>query len=176
MKFSAQIAVACLSAGALAHVAPRALSDFQQVLSTVQTDVDALDSAINAFTGNTAPVQAAATTLVNAINNGNTQLSPQPVLNLADTLTLNSGVTSFKNHAQTLVNDIKAKRPVVISTGNCAVVRTNIDDINSSAGILIQTIVSKADPAAQGIAQKQAKAIQDILDDGKAYYTTANCP
>lgn len=176
MKFSAQIAVACLSAGALAGVAPRALSDFQQVMNTVQTDVDGLDSAINAFNGNTGPVQSAATTLVNDINSGNSHLSGQPVLNLADTFTLNSQVSSFSNHAQTLVNDIKAKRPTVIQTGNCALVRDNINAINTAAGTLIQTIVSKADPAAQSIAQSQAKKIQAILDDGKAYYTTANCP
>lgn len=176
MKFSAQIAVACLSAGALAHVAPRALSDFQSVLTTVQTDVDGLDAAINAFNGATGPVQTAATTLVNDINTGNGQLSGQPVLSLADTLTLNTQVTSFKNHAQTLVTDIKNKRSVVISTGNCALVRNNIDAINSSAGTLIATIVSKTDPLAKSIAEKQAKDIQAILDDGKAYYTTANCP
>lgn len=176
MKFSAQIAVACLSVGALAHVAPRALSDFQGVLNTVQTDVDALDSAVNAFTSNTAPVQAAATKLVNDINSGNSNLAGQPVLNLADTFTLNSQVTSFKNHAKTLVDDLKAKRPTVISTGNCGLVRNNIDSINTSAGALIQTIVAKADPQAKSIAQSQAKAIQAILDDGKAYYTTANCP
>ncbi|KAJ6789964.1 hypothetical protein PWT90_05809 [Aphanocladium album] len=176
MKFSAQVAVACLSVGALANVAPRALSDFQQVLNTVQTDVDSLDTAINAFTGNTGPVQSAATTLINDINAGNTALSGQPVLSLADTFTLNQQVTSFKNHAQTLVTDIKAKRTTVINTGNCALVRTNINSINSSAGTLIATIVSKANPAAKGIAQKQADDIQAILDDGKAYYTTANCP
>ncbi|KAJ4144263.1 hypothetical protein LMH87_003153 [Akanthomyces muscarius] len=176
MKFSAQIAVACLSAGALAHVAPRALSDFQQVLTTVQTDVDNLDSAINAFTGNTAPVQSAATTLVNDINSGNSQLSGQPVLSLADTFTLNNQVTSFKNHAKTLVTDIKAKRPTVISTGNCGLVRDNVNAINTAAGALIQTIVAKANPSAKSIAEGQAKDIQAILDDGKAYYTTANCP
>lgn len=175
MKFSAPV-VACLSAGAFANVAPRALSDFQAVLSTVQTDVDNLDTAINAFNGNTAPVQSAATTLVNDINTGNGQLTGQPVLSLPDTFVLNSQVNSFKSHARTLVDDIKAKRPTVIQTNNCALVRDNINSINSSAGALIQTIVDKADPGAQSIAEQQAKDIQAILDDGKAYYTTANCP
>ncbi|TQV94422.1 hypothetical protein V2A60_002547 [Cordyceps javanica] len=176
MKFSSHIAIACLSAGALANVAPRALSDFQTVLTTVQTDVDNLDSAINAFTGNTGPVQSAATVLVSDINSGNSHLSGQPVLNLADTFTLNQQVNTFKAHAKTLVNDIKAKRPTVIQTGNCALVRSNIDSINTAASALIQTIVSKADPAAKNIAQNQAKEIQATLDDGKAYYTVANCP
>ncbi len=176
MKFSAQVVVAFLSAGALAHVAPRALSDFQGVLNVVQTDIDNLDSAVNAFTGNTAPVQAAATTLINDLNTGNTNLAGQPVLSLADTFTLNQQVNTFKAHAKTLVTDLKAKRPTVISTGNCALVRNNIDSINTSAGALIQTIVSKANPAAKTIAENQAKEIQATLDDGKAYYTAANCP
>ncbi|EGX93819.1 hypothetical protein CCM_02088 [Cordyceps militaris CM01] len=176
MKYSAHVAVAFLSAGALANIAPRALSDFQLVLSTVQTDVDNLDVAVVGFTGNTVPVQAAATTLINHLISGNTNLAGQPVLSLADTLALNANVNTFKTHAQTLVTDLKNKRPTVIATGNCALVRNNINDINTASGTLVATIVSKAAAAAQSIAQGQARDIQAILDDGKAYYTVANCP
>ncbi|KAJ2976999.1 hypothetical protein NQ176_g4621 [Zarea fungicola] len=177
MKFSAQLLVAFLSTGALAGVAPRALSDFQAAMTDVQTKTDALDTAINAFTGgSTTPVQTAANNLVSTLNSRNAILSPLPVLSLADTFTLNNQVTSFKTHAQTLVNDLIAKRPVVISSSNCALVRSNIVTIRGAATPFINTLVAHADPAATSIAQAQANAIQAILQQGQDAYNTTNCP
>lgn len=177
MKFSAQLLVAFLSTGALASVAPRALSDFQTALTNVQAKTDALDTAVNAFTGgSTTPVQNAANDLVSTINTSNTALTPQPVLSLADTLVLNSQVTSFKTHAQTLVTDLINKRPVVISSSNCVLVRTNVATIQTAATTLINTIVSKANPAAASIANQQKADILAILASGATAYNTTNCP
>lgn len=176
MKVTAQIAFIFLAVGVYSRtVSPRALQDFQDVLAGVQGDVDALDTTVKAFNGNGAPVQAAAATLVSTIQSGNSYLSGQPQLTLGETLTLNSNVDSFKTHAQTLVNDLKAKRPAVAAASLCAVTRQQIATINTNSQTLMNTIVSKVPAIAQSIAQAQVTALTNILNDAQNAYSTTNC-
>lgn len=159
-----------------AAVLPRDLQDFQDVLAAVETDTDELDAAVNAYNGNVTPVSDRADDLIATIDTGNGQLTGQPQLSLSDTLILNSDVTDFKEHAQTLVDDLKAKRDQVITDGHCGLVRDKIADISDSANTLIDTIVSKVDPAAESIAEEQAADIRAILQEAADAYNTANCP
>jgi hypothetical protein len=175
MKFS-QLTVLFLASVVSAAVLPRDLQAFQNVLAAVQTDTDELDAAVNAYNGNVTPVSDRADDLIATIDNGNGQLVGQPQLSLSDTLILNDDVTDFKAHARTLVDDLKAKRGQVIADGHCALVRDKISDISDSANTLIDTIVSKVDPAAKSIAEGQARDIRAILQDAADAYNTANCP
>ncbi|KAK3186912.1 hypothetical protein K4F52_004356 [Lecanicillium sp. MT-2017a] len=175
MQFS-QLTVLFFAAVVSAGVVPRDLQTFRNVMAAVQTKTDALDAAVNAYNGNVQPVSDAADDLVDTVDSGNTQLVGQPQLSLSDTLVLNQDVTAFKSHARTLVDDLKAKRPQVITDGHCGLVRDKITEINSSSDTLINTLVSKVDPAAKAIAEGQAKDIRAILQDAKDSYSTANCP
>lgn len=178
MKFSTtQIAAICLATSTYAAaITPRALSDFTTVLATVQADVDACDVAVNAYNGDTTPVEAKAQILITDLNNGNTALVNQPQLSLPDTITLNNAVQSFKSHAQTLVNDLITQRPNVQLDSNCALVRTKVNAISVSGGTLIDTMVSKVNPLAQSIADKSAAELKAILAQAVDAYSTTNCP
>ena len=173
MKFSAQLAAACLATSAMAGtIAIRSLQDFEDVLTGLEADVDSLDAAVNAFTGDETPVLAAATTLIDDINAGNTKLSTEPQLSVTDALTLNGEVTTFKQHAQTLVNDLKTQLPAVEAAGDCADVQTQIANINTASQQLIDTMVSKVPAAVQSIAKSQADGITQILDDAQTAYAS----
>ncbi|KAM3502991.1 hypothetical protein MY11210_008881 [Beauveria gryllotalpidicola] len=176
MKFSAQIALACFSAGALANVAPRALDDFDTVLTNVQYKVDELDLAVKAFNGDISPLQAAATKLVDEMSSGNNHLSSQPALSLADTFAMNSEVNSLKHYVKDLTNDCKTKRPVFMASGNCGPVRENLVAIKIATDNLIETIKSKVHPLAKSIAEEEKRDIQAMLEGCQDYYNTKNCP
>ncbi|OAA35633.1 Cell wall galactomannoprotein [Beauveria brongniartii RCEF 3172] len=93
MKLSAQLALACFSASVLSNVTPRDPSDFPKVIDRVGQEVVSVNTAVSGFSGDTSAMQDAATTLVDTIISGNTELSAQATLSLAATFELAARVT-----------------------------------------------------------------------------------
>ncbi|KAM3427072.1 hypothetical protein MY4824_009666 [Beauveria thailandica] len=176
MKFSAPLALAGFSAGVLSNVTPRDPSDFLEVIDSVEKRVDSLTIAIDAYGGDTSPVQAAVTTLVDDIISGNTKLSAQATLSLAVTFELNEKVTIFINHVKDLIKSLQLKLVVIRADGKCGLVRENIYAIDTAAVILMKTIVAHCNPLAQKIAEEREALLQGLLNGCKEDFSTSNCP
>ncbi|KAM3434342.1 hypothetical protein NHJ13734_006032 [Beauveria thailandica] len=176
MKFSAPLALACFSAGVLSNVTPRDPSDFPKVIETVEKDVDILKIAIDAYGGDISPVQAAVTTLVDDIISGNTKLSAQATLSLAETFELNEKVTIFINHVKDLIKSLQLKLVVIRADGKCGLVRENIYAIDTAAVTLMKTIVVHCNPAVQEIGEQKEALLQGLLNGCKEDFNTSNCP
>ncbi|EJP62251.1 hypothetical protein CRV24_005193 [Beauveria bassiana] len=178
MKFSVQLALACFSVGVLSNATPRhPTTTIQNVIGECQTGVDNLDTECKAYDGgDTSLLQKTATTLVDIIVRGNTEIAVQPSLSLSATLELTTTVTTFIDHVKILTETLKAKRDVVKAALKCGLVRENIDVINTAAGTFIGTVVGKCNPLAQEVAKQKAQILQALLNGCKEDYSTVNCP
>ncbi|OAQ60337.1 hydrophobic surface binding protein A domain-containing protein [Pochonia chlamydosporia 170] len=145
------------------------------VFAAVQSNIDSLDQAVLAWTCNPGPVLKASYTLISTIKTGVNTVSASANLTLSESLSLLTPVQNLKTHAQTLVNDLKAKKPQIQTDFECDVVRQTISDMSTNSKGLVDATISKVPAAAQDIAKKQAQGILDVLNDAQTSFNTTNC-
>ena len=160
---------------ASALAVPRDLKAVQGALTTVQNDIDGLDSAVKSFNGNADPVVQASDKLIATIKKSDGDVGASGNLDLSGALGLTSSVSTLKNHAQTLANDLTSRKDAIQQAGQCDLTRQKITDINSASQDLISTVVSKVPAAAKGIAQKMAGGITDVLSKAQDSFSPENC-
>ncbi|KAM0541761.1 hypothetical protein ACHAPJ_013118 [Fusarium lateritium] len=153
----------------------RDLATVTGVLNHVGTGIDKLDSAVKAFKGDSDPVVDAAENLVKVINSGKTEVDKSDDLSLTDALALQDPVKSLTKKAETLTDDLKAKKSALQEAGLCATTRSQISEINGAAQKLIKSIVSKVPEAAQGIAEDLASSLTDVLNGAQDSFSESKC-
>jgi hypothetical protein len=154
----------------------RQISVITGVLDAVGTDIDELDAAVLALTGNSANVEARAAELITTLQTGKTTVDASASLSLADALGLQGPVQELTDQAGKLKDDFIAKRPVIISNSLCARARTITANIATNSNALIDSVIAKVPAAARPIAESLAADLRDILAEAAAAFTTANCP
>ncbi|KFY07986.1 hypothetical protein V492_06640 [Pseudogymnoascus sp. VKM F-4246] len=119
MQFStALVALALAITSSASPLEVRDLAAFKTIISNIQTDADALDVAVKAYTsGDGAAVQTASDKLVATINAGVTSANAQPVLSDLDALGLVTPVNTANDHVTIVVDDTIAKKAAF--TTNC---------------------------------------------------------
>lgn len=176
MHFSASVTViAAALSGVHGLVVQRDASVILGVLKNVQTDVEGLDSAVKAWTNDPAPVLDSSNKLVATISQGTSTVQASAPLSLNDSIGLLGPVKDLRAHAQTLVNDLKAKKDVVQKGGLCDAVSSQISSISDKSKGLINATVSKVPQAAQDIAKQQAQGFIDTLSDAQTAFNKDNC-
>ncbi|OAQ61277.1 hydrophobic surface binding protein A domain-containing protein [Pochonia chlamydosporia 170] len=175
MKFTGPVVLLTVVTGAYSFVIERDLKTITGVLAGVQTNVDGLDGAIKAWTTDPSKVLDASNKLIATIKQGTGTVKSSPNLALNDAVQLIKPVQELKNHAQTLVNDLKGKKAQVQKQGLCDVVRGEIGDINTDSKGLIDATISKVPESAQNIAKQQAQGIIDVLNDAQDAFSQKNC-
>ncbi|KFX99374.1 hypothetical protein O988_03895 [Pseudogymnoascus sp. VKM F-3808] len=93
----------------------RDIAAFKTVIASIQTDTDALDTAVKAFTSDGAAVQAGSDKLVATINAGVTTINAQPVLSDLDAIGLTTPVNTLNDHVTTVVDDTIAKKDAFVA-------------------------------------------------------------
>lgn len=177
MKFSSQLAILCLATGAYSRavVEERDLQTVTGVLTQVQTGIDSLDSVVNAFNGDPAPLQSKSGQLVSIINAGITTVQASTLLTASETVALYNPVNELKAHAQALSDDLKGQRPAIQTARLCDVTRQQISDINSASQALITAIVDRVPPAGKSLAQMLADGITQVLNGAQANFAPGQC-
>ncbi|GJN72517.1 hydrophobic surface binding protein A domain-containing protein [Purpureocillium lilacinum] len=176
MKFLSQAAVLLLATGVYSRaVEQRDLATVTGVLTQVQTGIDTLDAAVKAFNGDPAPVKDKSDALVATINTGTTTVQGSTPLTVQDTIALFNPVNELKAHAQTLSDDLLARRADVAAAKQCDVTRNQIGQINTASQGLITAIVDKVPPEGKAIAQQQAQGIIDVLTEAQANFASDKC-
>ncbi|KAL3956740.1 hypothetical protein ACCO45_009586 [Purpureocillium lilacinum] len=170
MKF---LTLACLATSAVAGV--RDLATVTGVISNVGNEIDNLDKAAKAFSGDQKPVVAAAEKLIQALKDGKTKVAGSDDLSLADALGLQEPVKALQAKGETLEKDFKAKRSEVEKAGACGTVRQNLGDINENSQALISAVVSKVPKDAQAIAKSLADGLTKVLNQAQDDFSEANC-
>ncbi|KYK54408.1 hypothetical protein DCS_06366 [Drechmeria coniospora] len=177
MKLS-QVAILCLATGAYASAAveERDVSTVVGILTQVQNGIDSLDASIKVFTSNSVPtVKAKSVSLVATIKAGISTVKGSSALTLYDTIALFNPVNELKAHAQTLANDLKAKRSALRAANQCDETRQQIADIKGASQALITAIVAKVPADGKAVAQSQANGITDVLSQAQANFSGSQC-
>lgn len=175
MRFTTPLSLICLVTSAYSYVVERDLKTVETVLADVQGDIDNLDTTVKAFNGDPEPVRSASSELINTINDGTAKVKATSDLSLSDTIALLGPVDELKEHAQTLVDDLKAKRPAVQDGKLCGDVRQQITSIKKASQGLTEAIVSKVPQSAKNIARDKANEVNEVLAEAEEAYSPANC-
>jgi hypothetical protein len=170
MKFTAT-SVLALALGAQASNVARDLATIQGVISGIQTQTQALDTAVNAYTGDFGPVQSAATALQNLIVSGTSTVNAQPVLDLLDASQIASTVTGLSGVVNTTVNDLIAKTSTFVANGKAADVLQTLQAQKTASQALADALTSKVPADLQTVAAELSAAISDALTRGITAFT-----
>ena len=146
-----------------------------QVLKHVRVKVDALDDQVKHWSGDQQKVLDAVDALTAAIESGTADVKHGKQFSISELTKLASAVDELKEHAETLVKDLKAKKPEIEKHNLCALLRTNISKIGKDNKKLSKAIVAKVTPMFQGIAKSHAKAVDDVLADAEKAFNEKNC-
>ncbi|KAJ3548451.1 hypothetical protein NM208_g998 [Fusarium decemcellulare] len=189
MRFTAQIVSLCHIVGflSLAIASPngvirsppslveRDVATVTEVLSDVGSGIDKLDSTVKSLPGDPDPVVDAAESLVSVINDGKAKVDKSDDLSLADALALQDPVQDLTKKAETLTENLKAKRSGIQEAGLCSTTRSQVSDINEASQKLIDSVVSKVPEAAQSIAKDLASDLTNVLNEAQDAFSESNC-
>jgi hypothetical protein len=175
MKFAAPILLLGLALSTTAKPVAKRSGDLQVflgIISTIQDQTNALDSAINAYTGGDgADVQSASTQLVTVINDGVISADGQDVLSFADALTLATPVSTLADHVTTTVDDTIAKKDLFVQNCLGPTVLTDLQDQYKASTDLATAITAKVPDSVKAIAAQLAGEISTAIQNGVTAYT-----
>ncbi|KAM3505605.1 hypothetical protein MY11210_007893 [Beauveria gryllotalpidicola] len=175
MKYASALTLG-LAAAASASIAERDAGQYQNVITSITTAVDNLDSAVQDYSGgDKQPVMNASDALVKALDDGKTTIDGLANLSAGDAGPLTGDLTSLSAKSQTLTNDLKAKRGDVAKAGECDSVRSALGDINTSAQNLVEAAVSKIPKGLQSIASGFVSQFTNSFNQTQDFFSTANC-
>lgn len=166
MKFSA----ALFATSAMAGLVVRDATIVNGVITTVITDLGAVKTAADAYTGDKTNLVAAANQLVSDLKDGKTKVDAGPDLDATDAINLTTSVSKLTDAGTALTNSLTARKPDVQKAGECKTVQDQIAAITSSSQALISSVVAKVPEAAQPIAQQLAGQLTTVLNKAAAAY------
>lgn len=173
MKFSIVLGLAALAS---ATIVERDAAPYKEIIDSITSNVEKLDSAVNKYDGSDKkPVVDAANTLVKSIDDGKTKIDGMGSIEASDALPLSQDLRGLNAKSQTLTEDLKKKRSTAAKAGECDTVRKAITDINSSAEGLVNSAVSKIPKAYQNLAQTFVDQFTQTFKDTKDYFSEQNC-
>ncbi|PLB54906.1 hypothetical protein P170DRAFT_483705 [Aspergillus steynii IBT 23096] len=170
MKFAAfSILTLGLTSGALAQPTrvERDLPTVTGVLSGIGPKVEALDSAVQAYSGgDVAKVQQASDNLVDAINAGTTKVKGTSDLSTSDALGLPGPVNELKDKISTVITHLSSKKSQLVKAGKGGQTYSDLTEQKTAAKKLSDTIVSKVPDSLQDLAGSIASGISEAIQKG----------
>ncbi|KAI0883127.1 hydrophobic surface binding protein A-domain-containing protein [Annulohypoxylon maeteangense] len=184
MKTSTFFTVAVAVAGVSADIVPaqpptkvqRDLATVTSVVSQVSAAITKLDTSVKSFDGSDlSGVQTNAQALISALTSGASTLGSSGSISLSDALSLQSVVTPLGTVAQTLVDDVIAKKDKFQQAAACSTVGTQISNAGTAAKSLVDGVVAQVPEAAQSIAESVASKIVDTLTNLTSEFSSDKC-
>ncbi|OBT60593.1 hypothetical protein VE03_10007 [Pseudogymnoascus sp. 23342-1-I1] len=178
MKFSTPLAALTLALTTTASpLSARDLAAFKTIITNIQTDADALDVAVKAYTSGTGTaVTTASTKLISTINAGVTSANAQPVLSDLDALGLVTPVNTANDHITIVVDDTIAKKDAFVASclgpGTLADLTAQLEGAKALAAAITAKVSDGLKPTAAQLAGKITANIQRGVD---AFTGVAGC-
>ncbi|KAM4061153.1 hydrophobic surface binding protein A domain-containing protein [Hirsutella rhossiliensis] len=181
MKFSA-VTVACLATGAYSRFAEpptrvlaRDVATITGAVNAVGQGIEKLGSAVKGFSGDAKPVQDSADKLISSLKDSESKVKGSDKLTLTDALGLQDPVKALQSKSETLVSDLKSRKPQIEKGGFCDLVREKVGSINSGSLALIKAVVDKVPTEAQPIAEGLASGLKKVLNSANEEFSKENC-
>lgn len=148
------------------------------VITKIVSDVGALGTAINAYTGGDgAAVLSAGKMLLDDINAGVTTAKGSAALSQEDALALTTPIQGLQTATEGVIRDLTAKKCSFASSGKATDVLTNLQDQLTASKALADAITSKVPSALQPIAATLSSGIATALQGGvDSFKDTSSCP
>ncbi|OAQ58808.1 cell wall galactomannoprotein Mp2/allergen F17-like protein [Pochonia chlamydosporia 170] len=142
-------------------------------LSKVSDGVQALDNATTSF--DIDAIKSRGDALISTISSQRTAVNASKAITIADALGLNGPVQRQNDDFETLVTDLKAKRPQIEKANACKDVHSRITKINDGSLALIEGIIAKVPQEAQSIVRQVATGTTRTLNDAGSAFSESNC-
>ncbi|OAA50169.1 cell wall serine-threonine-rich galactomannoprotein Mp1 [Beauveria brongniartii RCEF 3172] len=167
MKFAVAFT---LASTALAGVTPRDATVVKGVISTVNSDIKSVKSAVDAYNGDKSDLVKAADQLVSDLKAGKTKVESGPDLTTSDAVELGSGVQDLAKTGSGLTEALESKKPQVEKAGECKTVQDQIAAISTNSKSLIDAVVAKVPEAAKSIAEELSGQLITVLEQAEESY------
>ncbi|KAF4589095.1 cell wall protein [Ophiocordyceps camponoti-floridani] len=164
------VVLTCLATSAMASI-----EDIKQAIGNCGKGIEALGSALKSYSGNVQPVKDAADSLIATLKESEGKAAASEKLDLSGALGLQEPVQALQASGKQLVSDLKTRKPMIEKSGNCKLVREEINAINAGSLALMKAIVEKVPEDAQPIAQKLAAPLKKSLEEAASEFSEQNC-
>lgn len=180
MKASASFATLALGAVVLADewdpLPKRDVATIQNVIMQANTALTKLDTTVKAFNGQDFTALATdAANLKTVLQSSTTQIQGTSAISTQDAITLQSSLGPIQTVGQSLVTDLKAKKPQIQQASLCSVVQQQTNDIGTAANGLLQATVSKVPMELQTVATQLTSQFSAQLSDASLEFSPGNC-
>ncbi|KIW07230.1 uncharacterized protein PV09_02087 [Verruconis gallopava] len=138
------------------------------VLSQINTDTQALDTAVKGFNGagDIQSLQAAADKVATSVTNGVQTVNSATSISLTDALQLQSQVQNLQSTIESTVNDLISKKSALVSAGAGPQVSQNLNAQLSGSQQLATAISGKVPSEVATLAGQLASGITSALQKG----------
>ncbi|KAM0738746.1 hypothetical protein ACQRIT_006483 [Beauveria bassiana] len=167
MKFAVALT---LASSAVAAVAPRDATVVKGVISTVNTDIKNVKSAVDSYNGDKSDLVKAADQLVSDLKAGKTKVEGGPDLTASDAVELGSGVQDLAKTGSGLTEALESKKSQVEKAGECKTVQDQIAAITENSQALIKAVTDKVPENARSIAEELAGQLTTVLEKAEESY------
>jgi len=167
MKFAVALT---LASTAMAGVAIRDATIVTGVITTAGSDIDALKSAADAYTGDKTALVKAADQLVSDLKSGKSKVDASGDLTAEDAINLTGPVGDLSDKGKALADSLGSRKSEVEKAGECKTVQDQISAITSASNDLIDAVVKKVPTAAQSIAKGLADKLTTVLQQAQDNY------
>lgn len=178
-SFSALALVACAMASPAQEWDPlpkRDVATIQMVIQQATTALGALDTSVKAFSGaDSQALVAQAGNLKTVLTQGAAQIMATTPITANDAIMLQSSLTPVQTSAQSLVQDLTAKKPQIQQASLCGVVQQQTTDIGTAAKGLIQAAVTRVPAELQQVAGQLSGQFTAQLSDVSLQFAPGNC-
>lgn len=170
MKFAVALT---LASTAMAGIVARDATIVKGVIATVQTDLDSVKTAADAYKGDKTDLVKAADQLVSDLKSGKTKVEGGPDLTAGDAVELGNAVNGLTKSGTALTDSLTARKSEVEKAGECKTVQDQIAAISENSKNLIDAVVKKVPENARSIAEELAGKLTTVL--GKAEDSYKDC-
>ncbi|KAF2675079.1 hypothetical protein BT63DRAFT_436057 [Microthyrium microscopicum] len=166
MKFSNIASVATLALGVSGSLYRRDLTTINGVLTTIGTKLSALDSAVNAFSGDISALQSASDDVISTLKSGTSTISGTDTLSQTDAVGVATSVQTLETSVQKAVNDIISKKSAIVAGGFGGQVLKALQDQQSGSDALAKALTSKVPTELQSVATQLSAGIHTDIQKG----------
>ncbi|KAF9877243.1 hypothetical protein CkaCkLH20_05509 [Colletotrichum karsti] len=186
MKFTTEITLLTLAAGAFAEmptrvqrdvpsVVERDLATISGVIQQVDNQLKMLNTAVQGFNGDINGLATAAGGFVNTLQQGTQQVEGTSEITLNEALNLQQFVTGLQSDGNALIKGLNDKKPEFEKANLCGVIVSQVDQTGTSAQKLIDAVVKKVPQSVQQVAAQLAGSFAKSLSDAKDNFSPGKC-
>ncbi|KAL4875158.1 hydrophobic surface binding protein A-domain-containing protein [Aspergillus karnatakaensis] len=168
MKLTVLSSISLLGSGALATPAlyQRDVAAILGVLTDINAQVNALESAITATPLDPDSIVSQSNTLVSTIRSGTTTVSAQPNLNQIEALGLVTPTQDLADDTESTVNSLIGVKDAILELGEGCTTLESLQEQFEAASGLSDAVVSKVPEALADISKELADTIANAIQAG----------